>query len=279
MRKFFFTFQYIVVHLQARKKQSMNKILYATIVIVAALASCAEQYNIQGSSSVARLDGSKLYLKALKENKLQSIDSCEVVHGKFKFAGLFDTTLMASLYMDEQSIMPLVVEQGNISVRIDDVQQSVSGTPLNELLYDFLEKHNQMDNQMVELSHRESQMLLDGIDEETIGKQLTIEAQTIAARMDSLETHFIIDNFDNVLGPGIFMMVTSRYQYPILTPQIEELMSKATDKFKNDAYVSNYYREANEIHEKMTNGDTTASNVPIVDEPTDSVVQSILNGE
>ena len=32
-------------------------------------------------------------------------------------------------------------------------------------------------------------------------------------------------------------MVTIGYRYPELTPWIEDIMSKATDKFKNDPYV------------------------------------------
>ena len=219
----------------------MNRILYI-FAVIAVITSCAESYNIQGASSVSSLDGSKLYLKAVKNQELKSIDSCEVVHGKFKFSGILDTTFLASLFMDDQSIMPVVVEQGNIMIRIDDTSQKVSGSPLNELLYDFIDKHNQLDNRMNELGHRESQMLLDGIDERTINEQLSVELAVIARQEDSLVTHFIIDNFDNVLGPGVFMMMTSNYRYPILTPQIEEIMSKATDAFKNDPYVSEYYR-------------------------------------
>ena len=226
---------------------------------------------------MSRLDGSKLYLKVVRDNSLQNIDSCEVVHGKFRFSGQLDSVTMASLFMDDQNVMPLVVERGDISIRIDDAQQKVSGSPLNELLYDFLDRHQQLDNQLVELSHRESQMLLDGIDEYVIGQQLSVEAQKIARQTDSLETHFIIENFDNVLGPGVFMMITSGYRYPVLTPQIEELMSKATDRFKSNPYVSDYYRTANEIHAQMQAG--TAASAPAIEEPNDSIVQSILNAE
>lgn len=254
----------------------MKNFLYITF-IAAVLVSCAESYNIQGHSTLSSLDGSKLYLKVVSNNKLKNIDSCEVVHGKFRFSGQYDSTRMASLYMDDRSVMPLVIEQGDISIRIDDAQQKVTGSPLNDILYEFLDKHQQLDNQLVELSHRESQMLLDGIDEDVIGEQLSMEAAKIARLTDSLETTFIIDNFDNVLGPGIFMMITSGYQYPILTPQIEELMSKATDYFKNNPYVSDYYRVANEIHQQMQEGGPQASTT--IEEPTDSIVQSILNAE
>lgn len=223
----------------------MNRIIYA-FVIVTSLVSCAESYNVQGASSVSALDGSKLYLKTIKDNELKSIDSCEVVHGQFHFAGLLDTVRMANLFMDDESIMPMVLEKGEISIRIDNAAQTVGGTPLNDKLYEFIDFHNQLDNQLAELPHKQSQMLLDGIDEYTINQQLNMEAAEIARREDSLVTNFIIENFDNVLGPGVFMMMTSSYRYPMLTPQIEDIMSKATDKFKNDPYVKDYYQVATE---------------------------------
>ena len=228
----------------------MNKIVYA-ILTIAALTSCADSYTIQGSSTVSSLDGSKLYLKTVKNNELKNIDSCDVVHGKFRFQGLVDTVLMANLFMDDESIMPVVVEKGEIEIRIDNASQKVSGTPLNDKLYEFITLHNQLNNEMNELGHKQSQMLLDGIDENEINQQLSIEAATIAQREDSLVTNFIVDNFDNVLGPGVFMIMTSTYPYPVLTPQIEDIMSKATKNFKDDPYVREYYQQANEIQARQ----------------------------
>ena len=229
----------------------MKRIIYA-LAVVCSLTSCAESYLVQGASSVSTLDGSKLYLKAIKDNELKNIDSCEVVHGQFRFTGLLDTVRMANLFMDEESIMPVVLEKGEINIRIDNASQSVGGTPLNEKLYEFIDLHNQLDNQMEELSHKQSQMLLDGIDEADINRQLNTEAADIARREDSLVTNFIVDNFDNVLGPGIFMMITSGYPYPVLTPQIEDIMSQATKKFKNDPYVKDYYQVATENQARQT---------------------------
>lgn len=229
----------------------MNKFVYA-LVIVCTLVSCAEGYSVQGSSSVSALDGSKLYLKTIKDNELKNIDSCEVVHGQFRFAGLLDTVRMANLFMDDESIMPIVLEKGEIGIRIDNASQTVFGTPLNDRLYEFIDFHNQLGNQMAELSHKQSRMLLDGIDENDINRQLNIEAAEIARREDSLVTNFIVENFDNVLGPGVFMMITSGYRYPVLTPQIEDIMSKATTKFKNDPYVKDYYQVATENQARST---------------------------
>ena len=122
----------------------MNRVLYF-LAILAVMTSCAESYNIEGSSSLSSLDGSKLYLKAVKDGKVQNIDSCEVVHGKFRFSGMLDTVKMVNLFMDERSLMmPIVLETGDIRVRIEDASRQVSGTPLNDVLYQFIDQHNQM---------------------------------------------------------------------------------------------------------------------------------------
>lgn len=233
---------------------STNKLLYAVLAVVTLMTACAEQYtesyNIQGTSSVSVLDGSKLYLKVLTGEELKSIDSCEVVHGDFGFTGQLDSTRLAMLSIRDGG-MPLVIEKGDIKVTIDKTGNKVSGTPLNEKLYDYIDKHIQLDNLRGELGHKEAQMILDGKDERTIAMTLSTENDRLLMQMDSLETGFILANLDNVLGPCAFQMLTSGYPYPILTPQIEEIMGKATDRFKNDHYVKEYYSKAKEILARM----------------------------
>ena len=240
---------------------TMNKILY-TCAVMAVLTSCASSYNVQGSTSVTALDGNKLYLKALKSGEVRNIDSCDVVHGEFHFAGLLDTVRLANLFMDDESIMPVVLEEGEISVKIDPTGHRVAGTPLNDSLYKFIDKHDQLISRMNELGHRQNQMILEGIDEAEIAQQLNAEAASITAEEDELVTKFIEANFDNVLGPGVFMMIAGQYRYPILTPQIEYIMSKATEHFKNDPFVKEYYQTAQQNEQRMTGLDEVAGQQP-----------------
>lgn len=71
---------------------------FALLAVPLALLSCSKQYIIQGSSTVQSLDGKMLYLKALKDNQLVDIDSCEVIHGQFEFSGVWE------LHHDGQSL-------------------------------------------------------------------------------------------------------------------------------------------------------------------------------
>ena len=214
----------------------MNKVLYALFSLLA-LTSCANSYNIQGSSNVSTLDGRKLYLKILKDNDFKSIDSCDVVHGQFRFAGTLDSLRMANIFMDDESVLPLVLEDGDITIKIDNTQQTVSGTPLNDKLFKFFNKYNQLKNQEAELVHKHDQAIMNGSNMSVVNQRLNSEAERLTQKEDELVTQFVCDNFDNVLGPGVFFMVTIGMQYPELTPWIEDIMSKATDAFKNDPYV------------------------------------------
>lgn len=229
---------------------SMNKILYL-VAVLAALTSCSTSYHVEGSSSISSLDGSKLYLKAVQNQELRNLDSCDVVHGKFRFSGVLDTVRIASLFMDDESLMPIVLEEGEINIQIDRAKQTVSGTMLNDSLYRFIDRHNQLDNRMNELGHKQNQMILEGIDEDQIIQEVQAEANEIAQEREQLMTNSIIENFDNALGPYLFEMLTSVYRYPILTPQIEYIMSKAPKKFKNDPYVNEYYTTAQENEKRM----------------------------
>jgi hypothetical protein len=215
------------------------------------LASCANTYNIQGSSNVSTLDGRMLYLKILKDNDFKKIDSCDVVHGQFHFTGSFDSVRMASIFMDDESVLPLVLESGDISILFDNTQQTVSGTPLNDELFRFFSRWNQLSSEQLELVHRHDQAIMNGSDMAQVVNELNAESIRLSAQEDSLVTTFVTENFDNVLGPGVFMMVTVGNRYPQLTPWIEDIMSKATDNFKNDAYVKNYYETARENQEIM----------------------------
>ena len=230
----------------------MNKILYAFITLLA-MTSCANSYNIQGSSNVSTLDGRMLYLKILKNNDFKNIDSCDVVHGQFHFDGNLDSVRMANIFMDDEAVLPLVLESGEINVKLDDAQQIVSGTPLNDKLFKFFKKYQQLQNQQMELVHKHDQAIMNGSDMELVTRKLNEEAILLADQEDKLVTSFVTENFDNVLGPGVFFMVTMRNQYPMLSPWIEDIMSKATEHFKNDPYVKDYYQKAQE-NEQIMNG-------------------------
>lgn len=217
------------------------------------LVSCSDQYLVNGVSSVQALEGKTLYLKVYQDDDMHVIDSSRVIHGRFRFSGIMDSVTMANVFLENTSVMPLVLEDGRVEMKINEVLQSATGTPLNDSLSNFIKRKTQIDAQLSELPHRESQMIMDGLDHETIVRELNREAQELNRQNDQLVTRFIISNYNNVLGPGIFMILTNSFEYPVLSPQVEEILSDAPPYFLNHPYVKEYIKEAEENMKKIHN--------------------------
>lgn len=228
----------------------MNKLILFLFSLFV-FASCASEYQIEGSSSVSRLDGKMLFVKVLKGEEMVNVDSAEVVHGMFAMKGQIDSSVIASLYMDEQSIMPFVVERGNIRISIENARISVTGTPLNDRLYDFVGKKNSLDDRAYELERMESRMIMDGKSSDEIEEEMNREREKLSEEMNVLAKDFIQANYENVLGPGVFLMLCNSFPYPVLTPVIEEIVNEAPGHFQNNLLVKEYMNAARENMKRM----------------------------
>lgn len=229
---------------------SVNK-LFFSVASWLVMTSCASEYKIEGSSSVSRLDGKMLFVKIPQGNRMMNVDSAEVVHGIFKMEGVADSAVIASLYMDDESIMPFVIEKGKIAISIDNARITVSGTPLNDRLYDFVGKKTSLDDRAYELGRKESRMIMDGKTSEEIQVEIQKEREELVTEMNNLAKQFIQTNYENVLGPGVFLMLCSNFDFPVMTPLIEEIVDGAPESFRNNPMVKEYVTVARSNMKKL----------------------------
>lgn len=232
---------------------------YPLLLLLLLFSSCNRQYRIEGSSSVTSLDGKMLFLKMLHKGEWVTVDSAEVVHGLFSLRGPADSARMVTLYMNEDALMPLVLENGKIEVTIANSQLTAKGTPLNDRLYEFIGKRNTLEVQIEELERKEARLVLDGADVDEVHSELSKEAEKLIKEMNDYTKQFIVDNYENVLGPSVFMMMCSTLPYPVMTSQIEDIMRTAPLSFKNNALVKEFLDKAKENmqlieeHKRMQN--------------------------
>lgn len=226
-------------------KKSLNNILLLVLGLVC-LTSCTKGYRIEGKSSITSLDGKMLYLKALQDGDWIVVDSAEMVHGLFKMKGTVDSVRMVTLYMNEEGLMPLVLEDGKIKVTISNTQLRAKGTPLNNQLYNFIDKRNDMERAINEVERKEARMVLDGVRLDDIHDQLQHEVDSMTQAMNTYVKDFITTNYENALGASIFMMMCSTLPYPVMTPTIEEILKEAPSTFKQNSLVKDYVAKAKE---------------------------------
>lgn len=209
-------------------------------------ASCSRGYRIEGQSSVTSLDGKMLYLKSLQDGDWVAVDSAEVIHGLFKMKGSADSVRMVTLYMGDEGLMPIILEDGRITVNITNVQMKAEGTPLNDKLYEFIDKRNALELAIEEVDRKEARMVLDGVALDDIHDQLQQESDSLVGAMNTYLKQFIADNYENVLGPSVFMMMCSTLPYPVMTPNIEAILKDAPASFKDNVLVKDYVSKAKE---------------------------------
>lgn len=217
-----------------------------------AMASCGSSYKINGATDVSLLDGQKFYMQTFVADEMKPIDSCEVVHGQFAFAGTTDTVKIAYI-TNEANALPIILEEGEIKVSINMTGEEVSGTELNDKFSEFRKSLVKIDGAIEDLSHRQSQGIMNGEDEDSLNTILNQKFQLLLIQKDSLATKFICNNFDNVLAAAAFQFLTIQAQMPQMSPWVEDILSKATDDFKNDPYVKMYLEQARLI-EGLENG-------------------------
>lgn len=210
---------------------------------IAANCGCASQFNIDGNSTIAGLDGQKLYLRTMNidgQRKMVCLDSCEVVHGCFRFGGAVDSVFMADLYMGNEPMMPVVIENGSVFVQMDNTVQSISGGPLNARLNDFLVKYGRYEYELWDLNRRARNMVYEGKSFDQIVASVDPIKNSLVSKMRNLEVQFVKDNYDNVLGPGYFIRMAETRGRGALTNDLYDILLHAPDAFLNHPFVENY---------------------------------------
>ena len=160
--------------------------LYFFLLCAMLCTSCSKKYKIEGTSSVSMLDGKMLFIKIPVGDKLVNIDSAEVIHGLFEMQGKVDSTVLASLYMDDECIMPLVIEPGHIDIQIDNAGSTIKGTPLTDCFNDFVVQKTSLDDRANEVEREERRMIMDGPDVQKMQQDLQKKGDEIKEKLQNL---------------------------------------------------------------------------------------------
>ncbi len=220
--------------------------ILSLVLVVTACAACSSTYQIAGKTEVNSLDGRMLYLKSLRGSSWTAIDSTWVEHGFFTLDGNVDTVAVVTLNLGDENIMPIVLENGKINVSITNSDLRASGTPLNDELYRFISKRNDIARQLNGLDRKEAQMVLDGENIDTVRRKLAEESRTLQDEMNRYAETFIKNNYKNVLGPSVFIMLCSSMPYPMMTDQVNDIMRSAPVEFTENPLIKDFLDKAKE---------------------------------
>lgn len=232
----------------------MRKNILAFILSLVVFTACVDSaYNIAGSAHFENFDGRMLYLRIPEgmPHSRECIDSCRVVHGRFDFMGTFDTIVMAQIIVDNETLMPVVLEEGCLHVELSQGVQRVGGGFYNDRLYQFLQKRNRIVHAQWELDREFIRLMHEGNTLRAIQHQLQGRADQLNRELELLETRFIVENADNPLGVGYFFNVFGAFPLPIMTEQLRSIMQLAPPQFLQMPSIDAYIRKAMERHNEV----------------------------
>lgn len=217
------------------------KYLFTTLLIIGGLTSCSNEYSIQGTSSLSTYDNQTLYLRANRNNEQAAcIDSTQVIHGHFTFEGSADSTVFAQLYMGDESVLPIILEKGNLQISLDVIEKNVTGGELNKKLYAFLKKRASINSKIWATQQKAFTLFQQGKDVKTVEKRMGKKIKKLNRELERAEENFILENAENILGPSLFRLLCRKYQSPIISEQIYNILEACPKNMLQDNYIRSY---------------------------------------
>ena len=83
----------------------------------------------------------------------------------------------------------------------------------------------------------ESRMIMDGKPFSEVEQEVAKERASLSDEFDKLVKEFVQNNYENVLGPAIFQMMSNSYTSPKITPLMEQILKEAPESFRSHTMV------------------------------------------
>ena len=199
-----------------------------------AMVGCANrtQFSIDGHLDLEGLDSVQVFLVDMASR--QPIDSTLISNGTFHFEGNVETPYMAYVVASTPMIgaQTLCVEPGNIYV--DMVNDSLSGTPLNDQLYAFAKDCHESDYSTQLTAYLAVYRNATNAEERNAAEAAydSIDALRIAALSEAAKKHYT-NNQDNILG-AYFLTCWASESHPAAS-EVESLLEPASEQVKSFA--------------------------------------------
>lgn len=207
----------------------MIKLTYIAIAIAAITlisTACADKgksgYVIVGTVENAA-DGDMVYLESIENTEVTRLDSAVIHNGSFTFEGRQDSTVaryLSCMTATDVFSIPFFLENGHIEVKMVSGNESVTGTPTNDV-------HQEIRSKMAELLHKMNE----------IDRDSTLTEEEAETRMDQAEREYAITLKEavkkNIANPvGIFLFKEQYFENSLSENQA--LFRQIPSKYLND---------------------------------------------
>ena len=254
----------------------MRKV-FAILVLALAIVSCQSgknEYSINGT--IAGIETGKVYLQKLVDGKPQSVDTADVVDGKFTFKGKMEMPDIRILRLNEQDYFAqLFLDNAKVKIQAnkDSLRNTkITGSPSQDIFQKYIDEMEKLNKDVMALQQKYQSSMSSGNSNEA--EKAKIEYQAMMDNNKVYTKNFVKENSTSVVSAYIALVQ--------LANQIEaaELDSIAS-KFPAEISTSEYVVKIKEIvaEQKKTAVGVEAPDFTMNDQNGNPVQLSSLRGQ
>ena len=215
----------------------------ALLVVALTVFSCQtakDEYSIKGS--IAGLETGKVYLQKLVDGQPQTVDTADVVEGKFAFKGKMEMPDMRLLRLNEQEYFAqFFLENAKISVQAnkDSLRATkIKGSPTQDVFQVYINEMERLNKEVMAIQERYQTAMTTGNNSEA--EKVKIDYEAMIANNKVFTKNFIKEHPASVVSPFILLNQ--------LAGELEDAeLETITNSFAPEIAASEYVVKLNEM--------------------------------
>jgi thiol-disulfide isomerase/thioredoxin len=211
--------------------------LLAILVLTLTVLSCntaKDEFSIKGT--IAGVETGKVYLEKIVNGHPQSIDTADVVDGKFTFKGKMATPDIRILRLNEQDYFAtLFIDNSSIKVTAskDSLRSTkITGSPTHDIFQLYLSELERMNKDVMKLQGKYQTAMTSGNADEA--KKAEIDYSAMMDNMKVFTKNFVKEHNSSVVSAYIALVQLSNQ---IEGAELESIVANYPAEISNSEYV------------------------------------------
>lgn len=207
--------------------------LFLSIIFFACQAT-KDEFSIKGS--IEGVETGKVYLQKIVNGRPESIDTADVVNGKFTFSGKMETPDIRVLRLNEQDyIAQLFLDNAEVKIaaKKDSMQAAkISGSPSQDIFQAYLDELESMNKEMALIQDRYQKAMSASNKEEE--KKVKVDYQALMDNMKLYTKNFVKEHNQSVVSAYITLVQLSNQ---VESAELDSILFKFPQEISKSEYV------------------------------------------
>lgn len=214
----------------------MRNIVIALVVALSMIACQGKKDSFSIKGTIAGVETGKVYLQKVVDGRPQSIDTADVVDGKFEFTGKMEIPDFRILRLNEQDYFAqFFLENSNVKMVASKdslLSTKITGSPSHDIFKTYLDEVEKMNKELVKIQERYQSAMASGNSDEA--KKAEIDYNAFMENNKVFTKNFVKENNTSAVAAYITLVQLSSQ---IESAELDSIVSKFPQEIGQSEYV------------------------------------------